>query len=238
MFQLKLEFNLENPVLYGGLDRIIISFMKKSIQNCYPELYEKLYSKNSIKTYTYSLYLPGVQYQRGTVVLRDTRFAMYFSSCDMGDLICFFNSFMRMKGKKYSLNRNSMTLVSLKIQNCKKIWDSKILIKMQSSLLCRKHDFETNQNIYYAYDQADFSEVLKNNIIYFLKKMDISVSTEGFTITPIKGKKIVADVFGRWTDGNIGIYKLTGDPALLNVLYLSGMGARRSEGHGKFEIIG
>ena len=33
------------------------------------------------------------------------------------------------------------------------------------------------------------------------------------------------------------IYKLKGKPELLNYLYLAGMGSRRSEGHGKFEIL-
>ena len=45
-------------------------------------------------------------------------------------------------------------------------------------------------------------------------------------------------MFGRNTDASLGIFKLTGSCQLLNVLYLAGMGVRRSEGHGKFEIIG
>lgn len=38
-------------------------------------------------------------------------------------------------------------------------------------------------------------------------------------------------------DANIGIYKVTGTPELLNFLYMAGLGCRRSEGHGKFEIV-
>ena len=91
--------------------------------------------------------------------------------------------------------------------------------------------------MYYTYNHPDFGKTLKKNVEIFLEKLEIPLSTEGFSIVPIKGKKIVTDIFGRKTDANIGIYKLTGSPQLLNLLYQSGMGSRRSEGHGKFEVI-
>ncbi|RHQ08889.1 hypothetical protein DW987_13605 [Ruminococcus sp. AM50-15BH] len=42
---------------------------------------------------------------------------------------------------------------------------------------------------------------------------------------------------GQFVDGNIGIYKITGNLRLLEILYAAGIGTRRSAGHGKFEII-
>ena len=48
--------------------------------------------------------------------------------------------------------------------------------------------------------------------------------------------KIVTE-FGRKVDANIGIYKLSGSPELLTFLYRTGMGGRRSEGHGMWEIV-
>ena len=65
----------------------------------------------------------------------------------------------------------------------------------------------------------------------------MNLSTDGFSIEVVKGKKVVVPVFGRNTDASLGVYKIKGNPELLNVLYLSGMGVRRSEGHGKFEIV-
>ena len=103
--------------------------------------------------------------------------------------------------------------------------------------MVRKHEAQDNSDVYYIYNHPDFGKTLKKNVEIFLEKLEIPLSTEGFSIVPIKGKKIVADIFGRKTDANIGIYKLTGSPQLLNLLYQSGMGSRRSEGHGKFEVI-
>ena len=60
---------------------------------------------------------------------------------------------------------------------------------------------------------------------------------DSFGIEPIKAKKVVIPVFGRNTDASLGIFKLKGDSNLLNLLYKAGMGARRSEGKGKFDIL-
>ena len=64
-----------------------------------------------------------------------------------------------------------------------------------------------------------------------------SLSMENFSVTPVKAKKIVARVWRRPIDATIGILKLTGSPELLNFLYASALGSRRSEGHGLWDII-
>ena len=67
--------------------------------------------------------------------------------------------------------------------------------------------------------------------------MEIGVDTEGLSIEPVKARKVVVNCFGRKVDANLGIYKLSGNCELLNILYQAGLGARRSEGHGKIEIL-
>ena len=71
-----------------------------------------------------------------------------------------------------------------------------------------------------------------------LQKQNLKYQLDDFQIVPIKAKKVVAKVFGRPTNASIGIFKLTGSVELLNYLYTAGLGSRRSEGHGKFAIIG
>ena len=130
-----------------------------------------------------------------------------------------------------------MKLVSIVAQKRKEIRDSEIVVKMLSSLIVRKHKSDDNSDIYYTYEDDEFEEVLKENVDFMLKKLDVPISTDGFSIVPIKGKKVVQCVFEHMIDANIGIYKLTGTPELLNFLYMAGLGCRRSEGHGKFEIV-
>lgn len=239
MFQLKLDFALERPELPRGMDKLIVSFLKASLQNYAMELYESLYDvrKSIIKSYVFSYYLPGAQFKEETILLNQNRFVMFFSDANLGETIHFFNAFKKMRGIRYPMSRNSMELVSVRPQKRQQITEHEIVVKMQSSLIVRKHNVEDNTDIYYTHDQPGFAETLKENVENLLCKMDVPLSTESFAVEPIKGKKIVADVFGRSIDANIGIYKLIGEPELLNYLYLSGIGSRRSEGHGKFEII-
>lgn len=135
------------------------------------------------------------------------------------------------------MNKNSMKLVSVKTKKLREIEENEIIIKMQSSLVARKHNSDDNTDNYYTYEDPEFPEIVKENLRIFLQKINMERNINDFSITPLKGKKVVTRIMGRPVDASIGIYKLTGHPRLLELLYLAGFGTRRSVGHGKFEII-
>lgn len=240
MYQYKLTFELEQNWLPRELDRLMVSFLKASAQSGSQEFYERLYDKSRsiIKNYTYSYYLPGAKFEKEKIVLECNTFSLFFSDADQQELLMFFNSFQLMKRKRYPMNENSMTLVSVRMQPLPDIRENEIVIRLQSPLIVRKHHSEDNTDIYYTCETEGFAQSLKENIAVFLDRMGIGVTAENFSIQTIKGKKVVVPVFGRNTDATLGIFKLTGPCQLLNILYQAGMGARRSEGHGKFEVIG
>lgn len=240
MNQLKLQFRLEHGFLPKDTDRLLVSFLKAATMNYNEAFYNRLYdkSKSIIKQFTFSFFLPGAKFRDDKIELDKNEFTIFFSDSNQMEFLHFFNAFQLMKLKKHPMNNNSMRLVSIYIQNLDDIKDSEIVIKMQSPLIVRKHNVDDNSDIYYTYDMDGFEETLKDNIRFFMEKVGLDLSVEDFSIQPIKGKKVIVPVFGRNTDASIGIYKITGSKDLLNVLYLAGIGARRSEGHGKFEIIG
>ena len=100
---------------------------------------------------------------------------------------------------------------------------------------CDKGD--DNTDVYYTFDEPEFSDIVKENLKIFLQRINIECDTSDFSIVPLKGKKVVTRTMGQFVDGNIGIYKITGNLRLLEILYAAGIGTRRSAGHGKFEII-
>lgn len=240
MYQYKLIFELEQNWLPKETDRLIISFLKASAQAYSQEFYEKLYdkSKSVIKSYTYSYYLPGAKFHQEKVELKSDTFSLFFSDADPQELLSFFNSFQLMKRKKYPMNGNSMTLVSIHMQQLSEIKEKEIVIRMQSPLIVRKHCSEDNTDVYYTCEKEGFCKALKENVTIFLDRLGMDTEAEDFSIQTIKGRKVVVPVFGRNTDASLGIFKLTGSCRLLNVLYQAGLGVRRSEGHGKFEVIG
>lgn len=240
MMQFKLQFKLENNVLPRSLDRLILSYLKAAAMKYDEELYNSLYdkSKSILKTYTFSYYLPGARFKDDKIELEKNEFSLFLSDYNQTELLLFFNSFQTMKFQKYPIKNNSMQLVSIYMQKLDEIKDNEIVIKIQSPLIVRRHNSEDNSDIYYTCETEGFADALKDNVRIFLEKAGIRVSVDEFSIEVIKGKKVVATVFDRNTDASIGIYKLTGSCELLNILYMAGLGARRSEGHGKFEIVG
>ena len=212
MTEIKLEFLLEEPEIPAEVDRLLLSFLKASVEKYSPELFGKLYTKKQSVMKTYS-------------------------DADMGELFEFFNAFQLMRNIEYSMGGNSMKLREVKAKKIPEIKESELIIKMQSSLLARKHDPENNTDIYYTCEDPEFSDTLKDNLKFFLNKIGWDEDVDCFSIVPVKGQKIVAKVWGRPTNASIGIYKLQGTPRLLDFLYSAGLGSRRSEGHGKWEIV-
>ncbi|MDE5932744.1 MAG: CRISPR-associated endoribonuclease Cas6, partial [Lachnospiraceae bacterium] len=227
MYQYKLTFELEQSWLPKETDRLIISFLKASAQACSQEFYEKLYDKSRsvIKSYTYSCYLPGAKFRQEKIELESDTFSLFFSDADPQELLFFFNSFQLMKRKKYPMNGNSMTLVSIHMQQLSEIKENEIVIRMQSPLIVRKHHPEDNTDVYYTCEMEGFDKALKENVTIFLDRMGINAGTDDFSIQTIKGRKVVVPVFGRNTDASLGIFKLSGSCRLLNILYQAGVGA-------------
>ena len=239
MFQLKILFKLENNHLPKEMDRLMLSFFKAATERYSKDMFNALYDKcrSIIKTYTYSFNLPGAAFVKDGIELQKNEFTMFFSDADQGELMMFFNAFQGMKYQKYPMAGNSMQLVSIYIQNMNEIKDDEIIIRMSSPLIVRRHNSDNNSDKYYVYNTDGFEQTLKENIDIFIDRINIPVKSDSFGIEPIKAKKVVIPVFGRNTDASLGIFKLKGDRNLLNLLYMAGIGARRSEGKGKFDIL-
>lgn len=240
MYQYKLIFKLEKNWLPKEIDKLLVSFLKASAQSYSQDFYMRLYDKSRsvMKSFTFSYFLPGAEFGKERITLSKDEFSLLFSDADQQELLYFFNAFQFMKHKKYPMNGNSMRLVSIYMQKLNEIKENEIVIKMQSPLIVRNHDSEKNQDTYYTCCSDGFEQALKENVAIFLDRMGIMLSEDHFSIQVIKGKKVVVPVFGRNTDASVGIFKLTGSSRLLNILYQAGLGTRRSEGRGKFEVIG
>ena len=142
------------------------------------------------------------------IKLSMNKFTITFSDADMSELLMFFNAFSLMKYKIFHMNKNSMKLMSVKAKKLREIEENEMVIKMQSSLVARKHNSDNNTDNYYTYESQKFPEIVKENLRIFLQKVNMERNINDFSITPLKGKKVVARIMGRSVDANIGIYRL------------------------------
>ncbi len=87
------------------------------------------------------MYLPGARFTPEKILLSQNRFSMTFSDADMGELIEFYNAFAFMKYKPYSMNQNSMKLMSLKAQRIPEIKRYRTYYKDEECVNCSKPQF-------------------------------------------------------------------------------------------------
>ena len=161
MFQLKLHFSLDNNFLPKDMERLMVSFLKASAQKEGQDFYDSLFAKGRsvMKSYTFSCFLPGAAFLKDRIEMALPEFIMFFWDADLEELIHFYNAFLKMKFASYPVEKNTMKLTWVSMQNMKEIEDSEVVVKMLSPLLLRQHDAQTNRDRYCLYSDADISDV-------------------------------------------------------------------------------
>lgn len=235
--KIQLKFEFQDNSIPKNYRAVLLSFFKHSLSKYNEELFAKNYSeKYSIKNFCFAVYMKNSDFTGDNVKFDE--FAVNFSIADFSDGIDWYNSFVKMKNIEYPLPMNNkMTLKSVKIENHKEIKDNIILIKMLSPIAVRK--VVDAKSIYYSCFDDKFIPVLKDNILTMLSLFtEIDKDKIPLEIVPIKPKKTVTYAFGSNITANLGIYKIASDTMFLNLIYMLGIGSRRSEGFGMFEVIG
>ena len=88
------------------------------------------------------------------------------------------------------------------------------------------------------FNDDDFSQQVKENVIAQLEISGLDKSlADNFECTPIRCRKAVVRFKSSYVTGTLGTIRLSGKPQLLDYLYKSGMGSKRSSGFGYFNVI-
>lgn len=235
--RMKLYFNLENNVIDVQYRKSIISWIKHAIQEYDEKLFEQMYNGNQKKTFCFATILPHPDFQKEKVILDNNQFYIIFSAYNYSYALHLYNSFFSQKNKKFHLNQNSMTLVSMSMIPEKTIITNSIKIKLSSPLVVRNHNRETLKDMYYSYTRDEFENYLKINISEQLQFENLDLSMlDDFKMTPLDARKIVIPVYEKMIECSIGEFELQGKTKLLDYLYKAGIGAKKAMGFGLFEI--
>ncbi|TQS82382.1 hypothetical protein A3206_01620 [Candidatus Methanomassiliicoccus intestinalis] len=228
-----LSFALHKNNLPKDYRPTIVSYIKYTLSKYYPKIYHDLYGTGGTiqKSFTFSVALPKAKFQSDSIELGNSRFWVTFSSSNDFDTLLLYNAFRKDMQNPYPIaNGNYMALQYLKIKPVPKITENTITIRFLSPLVVRKH-YAGEADKYYIFEDDEFSNCLNIVTSNRLGK-DVKLDVE-----PISPKKTVVKSFGVNIRSSLGTYKVTSDPDVLNELLLSGMGSRRSEGFGHFEIV-
>lgn len=237
----KIELELKNEHLPLDYRPTVISLFKHSLT-----IYEKgehfstYYETGKHKPFTFGVGIPGSTFTKEGIVVPNRKINITFSTDDIGTGIVFFNALMMQKNKAYPLAyENTMTVKNILIEKEFEITTNTIEVIFKSPLCVREHSKENNKDIYYSYEKEGFNEafgkVLKSQIA---NSHTIPTSIlEDFSMIPIDCKKTVVRHHAQFVEATVGRFGLTGNIALLNYLYKSGVGSRKSSGFGLIEIM-
>ncbi|MDO4925909.1 MAG: CRISPR-associated endoribonuclease Cas6 [Turicibacter sp.] len=237
-FQLELE--LINPIFPVDYSRMMISFLKHSIESYYPELYKEMFKneKGLSKSYTFDLFLNQAKFKDGFFEIEGNIVKMTLSSCSLQDSLLFHNAFLLQHNQMFYHKGEAVFKVKgVRMLPEPKIHQSEIFIKWMSPLVVLKHAGEKGQDIYLRPDDEEFDSQLAFSLNSQLNTLAPHLSLEGFTCEVIEAKPVVAWAFGQKFSATKGIFKLTGSPELLSFLYEAGLGNKRNAGFGMFDII-
>lgn len=235
--KLILDFKTKDKYIPKNYRSFILSFFKYTLKEYNSDIYEKYYSdKYHVKDFCFSIYLKNAIFNKDRISI-DNSIGLTISILNFADAVDFYNALLKMKNTGYKIPMdNELTLMSVKIENSKSINTDTIVVKMLSPIIVRK--VENRVNTYYSFSDDEFITQLKEisfthlNRITGIEKTKIPLEFE-----IINGKKTVTYAFGSDITANLGVYKIHSTPEFLNYLYIIGIGSRRSEGFGMFEII-
>ena len=233
-------FSLKEPRLPKDYSPVFVSFVKKVLSTKAPELYKELYcSGTTMKKMTFSLKLNSPDFSGDDVKLGGTDVMMSVSSEDAPFSIDLYNSIITLCGLEFPLpSGNSMKVKSVRIENSRRIESESVLVRFLSPLVLRKHSAGLRDR-YYVYDDEEFGDVFFDVIANELASLcGMEISRTSLSLVPVSPRKTVSRIFGRSIRCSLGVYRLEGDRAVLNSLYQNGIGSRRSQGCGMFEIVG
>lgn len=236
----KLVFDLQNETLDSDYRPAILSFIKNALCQDNPDYYHTFYENGSVqKTFAFAPYLPNPVFLGDKIQVDKLSMEVLFTTSDYSLSITLYNAFLKQKLKPFPLKfNNSMTLKSIVMIPDRIIEKDRIIIKLLSPLVVRQHCKEDNQDQYLVYNQDGFEAGWRETLQPLLAQVTDSDGIEDLVIKPIKCKKVVVRNFGQTIDSTIGILELSGDRTLLNYLFGLGMGSRRSQGFGVFDVIG
>ncbi|AQR96108.1 CRISPR-associated endoribonuclease Cas6 [Clostridium saccharoperbutylacetonicum] len=238
----KIEIQLENEQLSLDYRPAIISMFKHCL-TVYEDgkHFDNYYEVGKEKPFTFAVGIPSSKFTKEMILVPNRKINITFSTGDIGTGIVFFNALLMQKNKSYPLAyENAMIIKNISIEKEYAITTDTINVTFKSPLCVREHNKENNKDIYYSYEKDGFNESF-NKVL----KLQIANSNnlpeailEGFSIIPISCKKTVIRHHSQFIESTIGIFKLTGNIALLSYLYTNGIGSRKSSGFGMFEVVG
>lgn len=227
----ELIFQLKNKTFPIDYRRVILSYIKKALQDMSDGKYYDKYFKDTIqKDFSFSVKFPKMKFTKENIELEEDKIKVLFTTDNTKKTgLLLQQSFIKQKYKDFNIaNNNSMTLIHINQKREQKITSSKVIFKTYG-LCVRDHNKQTNKDIHYTYQDEKFNEQLKIVLTNQAKEAGFSQSLiDNLKFIPLNCKKVLIKHYGVYVDTTVGTFFLEGHPSLLQYLYNVGLGSRRA----------
>ncbi len=240
--RLKIVCQLANEMIDQDYRRKVMSLVKKGLEATNPELYQKLFSSNVQKFYTFSVFMKNAQFKESSIIVPDKQLLINFSTGDAELAVSFYNAFCSQIDQSVPFGENKITIQFVENVPQSVIRDSKQNFRTLSPIIVREHSIETRKDWFWSVNQdmEKFKIIMKANLLNkYQDKYGDSLEQDiaDLDFEPIAMRKTVVRHYQKQIEGSIGTFVLKGAPYLLNDLAKSGVGSLTGGGFGHCELM-
>lgn len=236
------EIELEKDTLPKDKNRLFLSFFKYIFKSYDENYFNNIYvdNFNRAKDFTWSLYMPDCKFLREDIIIPNKILILNYSTSSIEDGIIFYNSILNNINKPYNIKNNSIIVKKINMVTERIIKSNIINFKTMSPIVVREHGGDNTKTWYYDLNDEKGRELFINNLKYQLlnkfgesRKLDI----EEIEFKLINNKTVKVKNYDIEVLGNICKFTLIGKSYLLDYLYKSGIGSKKSSGFGMVDIL-
>lgn len=230
----------ELPIDYR---RKVVSFFKSAFEEYDPSLFEVLYLNGNIKkNFTFATYFGGDAIVGGeTVQVPQKHISFTISTPDITVGLHLYNALIARRGKSRPFaDCGVIRIIRITRIPEKTLLPGSITCKTLSPIVVRDHNRDTGVSWYYTYESSDFLELLRRNLcteLLYGSFRYLAADATQLVFKPIRMKTTIVKSYDINIPAGIGVFRLEGAPALLQYLYMSGVGGRRGMGFGCIDLL-
>ncbi|ADY55688.1 CRISPR-associated protein Cas6 [Syntrophobotulus glycolicus DSM 8271] len=241
--RIKVELETKEETLPLNYREKFLSYLKKIFEDHNRDIYQALYSSGAnYKPLCSAIYFrPEVEIVKTGITLKSKRFVATFTTRDVMMGVHLINALLSRRNHWAPL---ADTGNQLKITAVTKVREHEMTdtaaFRILSPVVVRDHDQKEGRDWYLTFEDKLFEAVWKRNLKSELRTVlgrDAGHDVDGLNIKPIQLRKTVVLCYSIYLPCTIGTFALEGEPYLLDYLYKSGLGSKRSLGFGCLDIL-
>lgn len=235
------EFLLEQNRIDKDKNRIFISILKSCLESYDEKIYRYFFERGAIrKSYCFALYMKDAEFTKDRIIIPNKKIIFRLSTSNLEDSIHLYNSLIQNNKKTYKVKENVIKIIKINIEREKKIYDNQATFITLSPVVSRKHEGDNKKTWYYSLNNDEGKILLLDNLkIQLLEEFgqDRILDIDEVKIDVLTNKEVKVKNYGIEVLGNLCKLKIYAKSYILEYIYKSGVGSKRSSGFGMLDLV-